>query len=226
MTPERFKKISNVLDCRHHDMTVVTDEVHKPRNLAAIMRSCDAVGIDTVHCIMPKTGYQIYGGTAASAEKWVNVEHHSDITTSLENLKNKGFQVVAAHLCEEAVEYREVDYTLPTALVLGAEKKGVSAEAQAYVDKNIVIPMNGMVESFNVSVACAIILMEARHQRECAGMYETRRLPEELYKKRFFCWAHPVLAEYCDKNSIEYPAVDDEGEVIDLPGWYKKVSKP
>lgn len=223
MTPERFKKICQVLNRRQFDMTVVTDEVHKSRNLAAIVRSCDAVGIDTIHCVMPRLGYQIYDGVSASAEKWVKVQHHAAAGGLLSDLRARGFQIVAAHLCKDAIDYREVDYTKPTALVLGAEGDGVSEDTQRHVEQNIAVPMLGMVESFNVSVACAIILMEARNQREAAGMYDTNRLPEELYKRRFFSWAHPNLAKFCDNNAIAYPEVDTEGEVIDLPEWYARV---
>lgn len=223
MTPERFKKICQVLERRQNDITVVTDEVHKSRNLSAIIRNCDAVGVDTIHCVMPRLGYQIYDGVAASAEKWVAVEHHTAVGELLSDLRTGGFQIVAAHLCEDAIDYRAIDYTKPTALLLGAEGEGVSREAQLHVDQNVVVPMFGMVESFNVSVACAIILMEARNQREAAGMYDKCRLPEALYKRRFFRWAHPSLAAFCDKNTLTYPEVDGEGEVIDLPQWYASV---
>ena len=223
MTPERYKKICQVLDRRQNDMTVVTDEVHKSRNLSAIIRSCDATGVDTVHCVMPRLGYQTHDGVSASAEKWVNVEHHSSVSEVLAPLKTQGYQIIAANLCAESVDYRELDYTRATVLLLGAEREGVSAQAQDYVDHNVLIPMMGMVDSLNVSVACAIILMEARAQREAAGMFHHRSLPEALYKQRFFRWAHPKLAEYCDKNALDYPEVDSEGEVIDLPEWYAKV---
>ncbi len=223
MTPERFARITQVLDKRQPDLTVITDEVHKSRNLAAIVRNCDAVGIDNIHCVVPKTGYQIFMGTSASAEKWVELHHHPDVITPIKALKNQGFQIVSAHLSERAVDYRQIDYTKPTALLMGAEVEGVSDAAIAESDYEVVLPMLGMVESYNVSVACALILSEAQNQRERAGLYGHRRLSEDVYKKRFFNWAHPKLAEYCNENNLEYPECrEEDGEVIALSQWYAR----
>jgi len=222
MTPERYQKITAVLSARQPDLTVITDEVHKGRNLSAIIRTCDAVGIDHIHCVMPDHGYQTYSGTSASAEKWVEVKHWSDVAEVMTTLSGQGYQLLAANLTADAVDFRDIDYTRPTALLLGAEVKGVSNYARDAVDHNIVVPMVGMVESFNVSVACAIILMEAQRQRREAGMYAQRRLPEGLYRKRFFHWAHPLLAEYCDKHQLDYPVIrDSDGEVENLSAWYQ-----
>ncbi len=223
MTPERFNKIKFVLDRRQPDLTVITDQVHKQRNLAAIVRNCDAVGIDTIHSVIPKEGFQIYAGTAASANKWVNIKYYSNITEPIANLKENGFQVLSASLSEKSIDYRDIDYTKKTALVMGAEIKGISIEAAAETDHQIVLPMLGMVESYNVSVACALILSEAQHQRESAGFYNQPRLDKETYDKRFFNWAHPKVSEYCDAKGIEYPSVGDDGEINDASKWYKSV---
>lgn len=220
MTPERFQRINQVLDKRQPDLTVVTDEVHKARNLSAIIRTCDAVGIGQIHCVMPKNGYQSYSGTSASAEKWVETLHYSRVEEPVDALKMRGYQVLAANLGTNTRDYREVDYTVPTALVLGAEVDGVSSVAAAGADINVMVPMAGMVESFNVSVACAIILLEAKTQRERAGLYNSRRLTDERYHELFFQWAHPVLAKWCDENGIVYPPVRADGEVADLSQWY------
>lgn len=223
MTPERYKRITEVLRRRQPDLTVITDEVHKQRNLAAIIRNCDAVGIDQVHCVMPESGYQIYSGTSASAQKWVDVSHYSEIQEPVAELKSRGFQILAAHLSPDAVDYRTVDYTRPTALILGAEVKGVSGASEASADYNVVLPMYGMVESYNVSVACALILSEAQRQRDAAGLYDEMRLTQDEYDVRFFRWAHPVLAAYCDERKIQYPPVREDGEVEGLSQWYKMV---
>ena len=224
MTPERFSKITNVLNKRQPDLTVITDEIHKQRNIAAILRNCDAVGIDTIHSVMPESGYQIYSGTAASANKWVNTCHYSSIEEPCVALIERGFQLVTANLSDRAIDYREVDYTKPTAVIMGAEVKGVSDRSIHLAHQEIILPMDGMVESYNVSVACALILNEAQYQRRKAGFYDQRRLPEALYKRRFFQWAHPVLAEFCDSKGIDYPEVREDGEVINLSEWYSEAS--
>ena len=220
MTPERLHKIKHVLSMRQPDLTVITDEVHKQRNIAAIVRSCDAVGIDTIHSVMPQHGYQIYSGTSASAEKWVNIKHHHSIEHAVMNLKSRGYQVVAANFSERARDYREIDYCKPTALVMGAEVKGVSKGGQVLCDAEIVLPMLGMVESYNVSVACALILNEAYRQREAAGLYSASRLDDETYNARFLEWGHPKIAEFCNENDIAYPQVGKDGEVENLNSWY------
>jgi rRNA methylases len=225
MTPERFQRINDVLNKRQPDLTVVTDEVHKVRNISAIVRTCDAVGIDQIHCVTPKAGFQTYSGTSASADKWVGVNAHTRVAEPLALLKQQGFQVVAAHLDSKAVDYRLPDYTKPTALLLGAEIDGVSEIAQGFVDHTVVVPMMGMVESFNVSVAGAIILMEAQRQRQAAGLYDNRRIDDETFRLRFFRWAHPVITRFCDDFDFPYPAVREDGEIINLSAWYAQARK-
>ena len=130
-----------------------------------------------------------------------------------ENLKVQGFRLVAAHLSEQATDFREVDYTKPTALLLGTELFGVSDRALEFVDCQISIPMHGMSQSLNVSVAAAIVLYEAQRQRQEAGMYNESRMDEVTRKKLRFEWLHPVVAEFCQKRDLDYPELDDQGEV-------------
>lgn len=223
MTPDRFARISAVLDRRQPDLTVITDEVHKGRNLAAILRSCDAVGVGRIHCAMPEQGYQVFAGTSASADKWVKTCHYSSVIEPLQMLRDQGFQIVAANKTPGARHYREIDYCLPTAVVLGAEIKGVSKAASSLVDAHVYLPMVGMVESFNVSVACAVILMEVERQRSAQGMYASCRLSDEERTRLFFQWAHPLVAEYCDKRGLVYPAVREDGEIANPSEWYALV---
>lgn len=223
MTPERFNKLTEALNNRQPDLTLVTDDVHKDRNLSAIIRNCEAIGIHEIHCVTASGHYRPFRGTARGAWRWVNLNVHQSITDPLLDLKGKGYQLIAAHLCDSAVNYRDIDYTKPTAIVMGNEKQGLSDEAYELIDHAITIPMRGMVESFNVSVASGIILAEAQRQREEAGLYGTNKLSEEAYKKTFFEWAHPRLTKFCQDKRLPYPELDEEGEVIDGPGWYKEV---
>lgn len=216
MTPERLAKLRATLDRRQPDLTVLADYVHKPHNIAAIIRTCDAVGIGEVQLAMGSRDQHRFkkkSGTALGSERWVNVKLQDDIADSVKALQAEGMQVVAAHLSPKAIHYREVDYSKPTALLLGAEKMGVSDAIAELVDQPITIPMMGMVQSFNVSVAAAIILSEAQHQREKAGLYEQPRLDAEVYNVTLFRWAHPRVAEYCDRHQIAYPVMDDEGNL-------------
>lgn len=223
MTPERYHTICSVLRQRQPDLTVITDEVHKGRNLSAIVRTCDAVGIGEFHCVQPKLGFRAYRGTALGSHKWVNTTLHSSIEEGTSRLKSSGFVIVAANLSDRAIDYREYDYTQPTALLLGTEKAGVSPAALEAADVEVTIPMMGMVASLNVSVACAVILAEAQRQRQLAHMYDQQRLIEDDYQKLLFQWCQPVIASYCDENSLPYPPLREDGEVKDPSGWYQSV---
>ena len=169
MTIERFNRVVEVLSLRQPDLTVVSDSVHKGQNLSAIVRTCDAVGIMEVHSALDDATFRAHTGTTMGTHKLVETHVYRDVTEPLQALKASQYQVVAADTAGDSVDYREIDYSRPTALLLGAEKYGISDAAAPYIDQRINVPMLGMVESFNVSVACAIILAEARRQREDAG---------------------------------------------------------
>ncbi len=195
VTPERLAKIRAVLDKRQPDLTVLMEQVHKPHNFSAILRSCDAVGVLEAHAIPPKRGIptledeptlslegKTHNDTSGSAAKWVDLRVHPDVLQAFAHLKSKGFQVLAAHFSERAVDYHQADFTQPTCILLGTEKWGVSQEAASLADQHILIPMMGMVRSLNVSVAAAVILFEAQRQRLGAGFYAKPRLSSEQYQ--------------------------------------------
>lgn len=219
MTPERARKIAAVLDRRQPDLTVVTDHVHKGHNLSAIVRSCDAVGVMVVHTVVPAGSYRPHQGTAMGSHRWVEVAAHGDLGEAIGEVRGRGMQVLAAHLGTVAVDYRDIDYTLPTAILMGAEKDGVSAEGVAAADRCITIPMVGMVASYNVSVAAALILNEAWRQRERAGFYDRCRIDAAMRRRLFFRWAHPKIAAFCDRRAVAYPALDEVGEIVDAAAW-------
>ncbi|TQV81277.1 tRNA (guanosine(18)-2'-O)-methyltransferase TrmH [Exilibacterium tricleocarpae] len=223
MTPDRYRTIRRVLDRRQPDLTLITDEVHKGRNLSALVRTCDAVGIDTIHCVIPKAGYRPYRGTALGSHKWVHTALHEQVDAPVAQLREQGFTIVAAHLSPRARDYRDLDYTRPTALLLGTEKCGVSAAALAAADREVVIPMMGMVASYNVSVAAAIILAEVQRQRQSAGLYDRCRLPEATYRQRLFQWCQPAVTAFCERRGLAYPPLDETGEIVDAPHWYRRV---
>lgn len=188
MTERRRQRITKVLACRQPTLTVLAENVHKPHNLSAILRSCDAVGISTVHAVYPTGGLATYSATSASAEKWVDVVVHETVSAAVSELHAHGMRVYAAHFSPEAVDYREVDLTLPSAILLGNERHGVTEEAAALADAHIVIPMLGMVPSLNVSVAAAVILFEAQRQRLAAGLYGAPQLSEEEANELALRW--------------------------------------
>ena len=214
MTPERFEKIKNVLKKRQPDVTVILDNVHKPHNLAAILRSCDATGIGTIHARSKNDQIGVNLKAASGSNHWVMVDVHNDLTRLYQSLKKKGHNIFVANNSKKAVDFREVDYTGSCAIVLGAELDGLSDNSVDYASQEVKIPMNGMVDSLNVSVANAVILYEMQRQRLKAGLYESTRLTKEAYHKLLFEFSYPEVALVFRKKSAKYPKLDDYGQII------------
>lgn len=217
LLPRRFERLRAVLDQRMADLTVVLEHVHKPHNLSAILRSCDAAGVLETHVINLKGRTPTFNDTALGSQKWVELHSHGDTEMVLRQLKQRGFRLVGTHLGVEAIDYRDGDYTGPTAFLLGAEKWGLSDTAAALVDQAVFIPMRGMVQSLNVSVAAATLLFEALRQRREAGVLPSQGegVPAELYQQRLFEWAYPQVAAWCRQEGRPYPALDAEGTIAE-----------
>lgn len=213
-SPRRFHRLKTTLDRRQPDLTVLMDQVNKGHNFSAILRNCDAVGVMRAHVVPLDRGrFDIFHHTSGGTAKWVDVTVHQTVEEAIGRLKGDGYQVVAAHLSPRAADYRSIDYTRPTAILMGAELHGVSEGALSRVDHEVTIPMRGMVQSLNVSVATALLLFEAMRQRDEAGMYEASRLDPEVYIRTLFRWTHPRLARWYDERRLPYPAMDEDGDV-------------
>jgi len=215
MTPERVTRLDEVLAQRQPDLTVFAENLHKPKNFSAMVRNCDAVGINEMHVSPGEDDLRKHWKTSQGAEKWMYIKVHDNTENACQHLKSNGFQLVAAHLSNVAISFRDVDYTQPIALVLGSELFGVSDQTLSYVDQQINIPMMGVTQSLNVSVACAIVLYEAQRQRRDAGMYDHCRLDDETLCQQRFEWLHPVLADYCQRHGLDYPALDESGDLAE-----------
>ncbi len=215
MTEARRQKIDQVLSLRQPDLTVLMERVHKPHNFAAVIRSCDAVGVTRIHAVPASGGLPALNHTSQGAQKWVEVQRHHSSELAVQHLKEQGFQLAAAHFSKRAVDFREHDYTQPTAVILGTERFGVTEDVLRKCDMEIKIPMLGMTQSLNVSVACAVILYEAQRQRQAAGLYAERSLPASDRQRLRFEWIHPKIAEYCRDHDLPYPQLDDAGEPIE-----------
>ena len=222
MSPERYQRIRSVLDKRQTDLTVCLENVHKPHNVSAVVRTCDAVGIHRVHTVWEKK-YQFRGGTAMGSQDWVRQTNHDNIGSAMDTLKAQNMQVLVTHLSDSAIDFRDVDYTKPTAILFGQEKYGATDEAIGLADQDIVIPMMGMVQSLNVSVAAALVLYEAQRQRTIAGMYNTQQLPEEECQALAFQNGYPRLFKLCVRKGLPYPAINNMGEVIADESWWREM---
>lgn len=175
----RVEKFRRVLEHRQPDLTVVVENVFDPHNVSAILRTCDAVGILRIELLytvepFPKMGKK----SSSSASKWIERRKHRSVESCFGVLRREGFQILASRVGPESTSLYEMDLARPTAIVLGNEHRGVSDEAAGRADGLVGIPMMGMIESLNVSVAAAVFLYEALRQRQACGHYRTPRLAE------------------------------------------------
>ncbi|MHA2939355.1 tRNA (guanosine(18)-2'-O)-methyltransferase TrmH [Vibrio sp. RC27] len=222
MNIERYNRIQEVLKARQADLTLCLEEVHKPNNVSAIVRTADAVGLHKIHAVWPNGKMKTLTHTSAGARNWVEVETYEDTGSALTELKQQNMQLLVTNLSDTAVDFRDIDYTKPTAVILGGEKFGVSKQALEMADQDIIIPMVGMVQSLNVSVASALILYEAQRQRQLAGMYQQEKSPlsDEEINRILFERGHPVLANVAKKKGLPFPLLDQEGQIIASPEWW------
>ncbi len=211
-----------MLATRQPDLTVCLEQVHKPHNVSAIIRTADAVGVHQVHAVWPTTRMRTLVSSAAGSNSWVSVKTHRTIGDAVGHLKAQDMQILATNLSARAVDFREVDYTRPTCVLLGQEKTGITEEALALADQDIVIPMIGMVQSLNVSVASALILYEAQRQRQNAGLYrrDNSMLDEEEQQRLLFEGGYPVLANVAKRKGLPRPQIDEQGQVVASAEWW------
>lgn len=173
MTPERKARIENVLNHRQPDLAIVLENVHDPHNISAVMRSCDAVGVQDVYILNTRISrHEKFGKkSSASAAGWLSIHHFDDTAACMKTIQSKGMRIYATHLGEQAVPLYDLQLIQPVALVFGNEHAGVTEECLQYCNGNFIIPQVGMVKSLNISVACAVSLYEAFRQRQQQGYY-------------------------------------------------------
>lgn len=173
VTEQRLQRIRNVLSRRQKDLTLILNNIHDPHNVSAILRSCDAFGVHAVHLHYTRESFPLVGKrSSASARKWVERIRHQDAREMIRGLRIQGYQVLGTNFNAQARPLPEWDFTGPTAVILGNEHRGQDQALDALVPDNLCIPMQGMIQSLNVSVAAAVILYEAWRQRWSKGMYE------------------------------------------------------
>ncbi len=190
-TAEREERIRRVLAMRQTDLTVILENIHDPHNAFAIMRSADAVGLHEVQLVYNTSEYPGYKGgkkSSAGTKKWVGRNMFNSIADCYKPLREKGFKIYASRLDPEAKPLYDLDLTQPCALLMGNEHAGASDEACDLADGTYYIPMVGMVQSLNVSVACAVSLYEAFRQRRAKGMYQTKSFTDEEFESLVGKW--------------------------------------
>lgn len=178
---------------RQSNLTLILENVWDPHNVGAILRTCDAVGLSGVHLlyyIERAPDFRRAGKlSSASAKKWLDIIEHDSIEKCVASIRERGLKLFASHLIDASVSLYDIDLTQPAAIIVGNEHRGVSKELLAHADEVFTIPMMGMVESLNVSVATAVTLFEACRQRLTAGMYEESALSEDDIQNMLADWA-------------------------------------
>lgn len=188
-TERREKKIISVAKARQKYFRIVLENIHDPHNVSAIFRTCDAAGIPKVSLVYTKEKFPNIGKkSSASAFKWIEKEKYSSIKECYDKLHEDGFLIYASSISEGAKDLYEIDLTRKIAVVLGNEHRGVSEEAASLADEKFLIPMFGMVQSLNVSVAAAIVAYETLRQRKEKGMYEASEYSEAELEKIIDNW--------------------------------------
>ena len=194
--PQRLRKLVDILLRRQKDLILFSENVKNEHNFSAIIRTCDAVGVLNIYYTYDGKKTKIYNEhITMGSHKWVFLHRVENAVETLKGLKERGFQIVATRLVGNSVHFREVDYTKPTVVVVGNELEGVSEEVASVADYNVVIPMYGMAQSLNVSVATAVILYEAERQRSLKGFYNKPQLSLEEIKEILRKWAYEDIIE-------------------------------
>ncbi len=217
LLPRRYERLKSVLNKRMSNLTVLIENVEKPHNLSAIIRSCDAAGVLEAYAIFNNERFLTFNSTAQGSQKWVQINQYKETEEAIKVLKSKGFKLFGTNLNEKSIDYKKCDFDGPTAFVLGAEKWGISKKAESLMDEVIHIPMRGMVESLNVSVATSTLLFEAVRQRQVANVLPEggEGMSKETYKKKIFEWAYPEVAKWCEREGKTYPELNEKGEIIE-----------
>lgn len=174
-SPRRIHRLASSLHNRQTDIIIALDGVHDPHNVSAVLRSADAVGIDRVIWRPDPEAKWVNPEVTRGSERWVALEDFEDFLGEMRKFKQAGYRIAATHLARNAIDFRKVDWTKPWIVVMGNEHRGCTDEVLELADENIFLPMYGLVQSLNVSVATAVTLYEIQRQRELAGMYGHKR---------------------------------------------------
>ncbi len=170
VTENKKQLIEEVLSRRTRFLTVVLEDIYKPHNASAVIRSCECLGIQDLHIIENVEEYHVNPYVVRGASQWLTLEHYKEeennTTACLSTLKNKGYQIVATSVGNNSISLADFEVTCKSAFVFGNEHSGVSKEVLEQADVELKVPMYGFTESYNLSVSAAIILNQARHQIE------------------------------------------------------------
>ncbi|MFV0442806.1 MAG: TrmH family RNA methyltransferase [Planctomycetaceae bacterium] len=195
LTETRKVRLREVLALRTRWLTVVLDDIYHPHNTSAALRSCDAFGLQDVHIVETQHDSQLSSDVAAGSDKWLTMERHQGPEAARDcvvMLRRRGFRIAATVLGPADATPQTLDLSQPVAVVIGNETSGVSNTLLDAADVRLSIPMYGFVDSFNLSVACALCLQDlSRRLRESDVDWE---LSDQEREELLFQWTRASIS--------------------------------
>ena len=187
VTKERQARLTEILENRTRHVTVVLEDLFQTQNISAVLRTCDCYGVQDVHVIKHRNEFEVHKDISMGADKWLNIYQypHSDhnVKDCIDRLHEQGYWVAATLPDEQKRTIFDLPVERKTAFLFGTELTGLSDEAIKYADGNVLIPMYGFTESFNISNSAAIILshFSERMRHSEAEWQLSPEEKEELY---------------------------------------------
>ncbi|WP_416442248.1 TrmH family RNA methyltransferase [Leeuwenhoekiella sp. A16] len=194
LTQKRVDLFKQVASQRTNHFTVVNEDVRHLHNTSAVIRSCDAFGVQNVHVIEEKIGRRIDKEIAMGAQKWTTVNRYNNVHETIENLKKDGYRIVATTPHHQAHTLQDFNINTPAALFFGREAEGLSDAVINEADDYIYIPTSGFTHSLNISVSAAIILQNLMQRLQNSSV-NWQLSPKEQIELRLQ-WAKRHMKNY------------------------------
>lgn len=193
LTDNRKERFLEVLKNRTNHFTIAVEDVFQLHNTSAVMRSCEVFGIQELNVVEQRFGKNIDKEIAMGAQKWVDINKYESIDNCIDNLKEKGYQIIATTPHNESCLLHEFDISKKSALFFGTEKEGLSAEVMNRADGFLKIPMVGFTESLNISVSAAIIIQDITNRLRQSNI-NWQLSEDEVLEKRLL-WAKNTIKD-------------------------------
>jgi tRNA (guanosine-2'-O-)-methyltransferase len=187
VTERRLERLKEVLAERTNHLTVVLEDVYQTHNFSAVLRSADIFGVQNVHFIENRNTYKISEDVSMGSTQWLSIHRYqkgeNNTNSCLQNLKQKGYKIVATSLHKNSVSLQELDIKQPIALVFGTELTGISKDVEEMADEFVKLPMYGFTESFNISVCAALCMYDltGRIRREIPNYHISKEGQKDIY---------------------------------------------
>ena len=189
VSENKLERITKVLEERTRHVTLVFEDIDKPHNVSAVLRTAECMGIQDLHFIKNKNSYSINRHITQGAAKWVSLHHYrkwpNNIDACYSHLRSKGYKIYATSLHETSKSIYDLDPQDKTAIVFGTESDGITEEAGKKADGFVHIPMAGFTESFNLSVSATICLtvLKGKEHWPMIDQSEKDQLRASWYRK-------------------------------------------